>query len=79
MWDYVFACRRSTEVVGASAVVAERLGHASPSVTLNVYSHVTPSMQKEAAAALERVRGARMGTGSGTVEHAYSAAMRSIA
>jgi len=33
--------------------VAERLGHATLNVTLNVYSHVTPTMQREAAAALD--------------------------
>jgi len=30
-------------------VVAERLGHSSTSVTLSVYSHVTPAMQADAA------------------------------
>ena len=30
-------------------VVSERLGHASIEITLNVYSHVLPTMQKEAA------------------------------
>ena len=32
-------------------VVAERLGHATVNVTLNVYPHVTATMQREAAAA----------------------------
>ncbi len=36
-------------------VVAERLGHTTPSVTLNVYSHVTPTMQREATATLDAV------------------------
>lgn len=36
-------------------VVAERLGHSTPSVTLNVYSHVTPTMQREATATLDAV------------------------
>lgn len=31
-------------------VVSERLGHAKASITLDVYSHVLPSMQQEAAA-----------------------------
>jgi integrase len=31
-------------------VAAERLGHADPTLFTNLYSHVTPSMQKEAAA-----------------------------
>ena len=33
-------------------VVSERLGHASISITLDIYSHVLPSMQREAADAL---------------------------
>lgn len=36
-------------------VVAERLGHTTPSVTLNVYSHVTPTMQREATETLDAV------------------------
>jgi integrase len=39
-------------------IVAERLGQATPTVTLNVYSHVTPTMQAEAADLLDRVLGA---------------------
>jgi integrase len=31
-------------------VAAERLGHSDPALFMNLYSHVTPSMQKEAAA-----------------------------
>lgn len=31
-------------------VVSERLGHASPMITLGVYAHVMPGMQREAAA-----------------------------
>ena len=34
-------------------VVSERLGHASISMTMDLYSHVTPNMQKEAAMALQ--------------------------
>jgi integrase len=30
-------------------VVSERLGHAKVSITLDVYSHVVPTLQKEAA------------------------------
>lgn len=36
-------------------VVAERLGHASVTLTLDVYSHVMPGMQEEATAQLERM------------------------
>lgn len=34
-------------------IVSERLGHNSISMTMDLYSHVTPSMQKEAAMALQ--------------------------
>lgn len=36
-------------------VVSERLGHASPGFTLNVYQHVLPGMQAEAAEVLDRL------------------------
>lgn len=35
-------------------VVARRLGHADPTVTLKVYSHVLPTMQREAARKLDK-------------------------
>jgi integrase len=35
-------------------IVAEKLGHASVNLTLNVYSHTIPSMQHEAAEAIEK-------------------------
>jgi len=35
-------------------VVSERLGHASVSTTLDVYSHVLPDLQKDAVAGLQR-------------------------
>jgi len=38
-------------------VVAERLGHANTATTLEVYSHVTPSMQLEAVEKIERLFG----------------------
>jgi len=31
-------------------VVSERLGHASPTVTMTVYAHVLPGSQRDAAA-----------------------------
>ena len=34
-------------------IVSERLGHASVSLTLDTYSHVTPDLQEEAAEALD--------------------------
>ncbi|HEX8771274.1 MAG TPA: tyrosine-type recombinase/integrase [Acidimicrobiales bacterium] len=36
-------------------VVSERLGHASPAFTMNVYQHVLPGMQAEAAATFARL------------------------
>lgn len=51
----------ATLMLGAGThirVVAERLGHADPAVTLRVYAHVTPTMQSEAAAAMDRILGA---------------------
>jgi integrase len=41
--------------VGHPKIVAERLGHATVNVTLNVYSHVTSTIQREAAATLDRL------------------------
>jgi integrase len=41
-------------------IVQERLGHATPTFTLHIYSHVLPGMQHEAAARLqERLFGRR--------------------
>lgn len=40
-------------------ISADMLGHATVAVTLDTYSHVTPTMQREAAAALDAVLGAR--------------------
>jgi len=39
-------------------VVAERLGHSDPGLTLRVYAHATATMQGEATAAMDRVLGA---------------------
>ena len=36
-------------------IVSERLGHASIGITLDVYSHILPSMQTEAADAIDRL------------------------
>lgn len=38
-------------------VVFERLGHASPDITLRLYAHVLPGMQKDAAAVMDRLLG----------------------
>ncbi len=55
-------CRRSRSRASATLlfaegvhpkVVQERLGHSQISLTLDTYSHVLPSMQKEAAGKLD--------------------------
>ena len=38
-------------------MVSERLGHASVGITLDTYSHVLPSMQSEAAQAIDHLFG----------------------
>jgi integrase len=38
-------------------IVSERLGHSSVSITLDLYSHVTPTMQRQAAYAMDRLLG----------------------
>jgi integrase len=38
-------------------VVSERLGHSSIGITLDTYSHVLPSMQVEAARAVDEIFG----------------------
>jgi integrase len=48
-------------MVGAGThirVVAERLGHADPAVSLRVYAHGGATLQREAAAAMDRIPGA---------------------
>jgi integrase len=40
-------------------VASERLGHASVGITLDLYSHVTPTMQREAVAEITRKRSVR--------------------
>lgn len=41
-------------------VVSERLGHASATITMNVYQHVMPGMQQEAAAKFAAIVGGAM-------------------
>jgi integrase len=38
-------------------VISERLGHAGIEITLNTYSHVLPTMQKQAALKMNRLLG----------------------
>jgi integrase len=42
-------------------VVSERLGHATASITLDVYSHVLPDMQAEAVAKIDAALGVALG------------------
>jgi integrase len=39
-------------------IVSETLGHASVAITLDIYSHVLPDMQQQAAAAMDAILGA---------------------
>ena len=36
-------------------IVSERLGHSGVGITLNLYSHVVPGLQEQAAAGLDRL------------------------
>jgi integrase len=36
-------------------IVSERLGHATIGITLDTYTHILPSMQTEAAEAIDRI------------------------
>jgi integrase len=36
-------------------IVSEMLGHSTIAITLDLYSHVTPTMQRDAAAVLDAV------------------------
>ena len=38
-------------------VVSEMLGHSTVAITLDVYSHVTPAMNREAAKAMDSIFG----------------------
>jgi integrase len=38
-------------------VVSEMLGHSSVSITLDVYGHVLPDIQRDAASAMRRMLG----------------------
>jgi integrase len=38
-------------------IVSEMLGHATIAITLNLYSHVLPDMQRDATAAMDRLLG----------------------
>jgi len=36
-------------------IVSKRLGHAKPSITLDIYGHLIPSMQKQVAQTMDEV------------------------
>jgi integrase len=50
-------------------IVGERLGHVSITLTLDVYSHVLPDMQKAAAEKLENILFRKAGTQDGNGQH----------
>ncbi len=58
--------RRSSCSLGLHPKIAqERLGHSTIAVTLDVYSHVTETMQDDAAARIDAAfRGAKVGLSS---------------
>lgn len=43
-------------------VISERLGHTNITITLNIYAHVTPGMQRQAVEALDRILEKRIAT-----------------
>ncbi len=43
--------------------VAGRLGHSTPSMTLNVYGHLLPGAQEEAARVMDRIVRKALGEG----------------
>ena len=61
-FDIVQTSPRTSLATGvAPKVAAERLGHADPTLFTNLYSHVTPTMQREAA---DKIGMALFGTGT---------------
>ncbi|HVB76750.1 MAG TPA: site-specific integrase, partial [Candidatus Nitrosotalea sp.] len=56
--DLRHSCATLLLVQGIPAkVVADILGHSTVNLTLNLYSHVVPSLRREAAAAMDRALG----------------------
>ena len=64
--ESVFRHSHATQLLLAGVhpkVAQERFGHSTISVTLDLYSHVSETMQEDAAAKLDAAfRGARIGT-----------------
>jgi integrase len=50
-------------------IVIEMLGHSQIVITLDLYSHVTATMQQEAARAFEGLPGSQVGSQKGATEH----------
>jgi len=63
LYDLRHSCATLLLAAGENPkIVSERLGHAGIAMTLDVYSHVLPSMQQAAADKLESLLFARTGT-----------------
>lgn len=63
-WAHVHTLRHTHATAGLSAgihplVMSKRLGHSTIAVTLDLYSHVTPALQHEAAESIERALAVR--------------------
>jgi integrase len=50
-------------------IVSEMLGHSQIAITLDLYSHVTATMQQEAVRAFEGLFGSQVGSQEGAAEH----------
>jgi hypothetical protein len=48
--------------------VSELLGHSQVGITLDLYSHVTATMQQEAVRAFDGLLGSQLGSQQGTTE-----------
>jgi integrase len=63
LYDLRHSCATLLLQAGESSkVVSERLGHSTITLTLDVYTHVLPDMQKAAAEKLENLLFSRTGT-----------------
>lgn len=56
-------------------LVAERLGHAHPSITLNVYAHILNDQRKRAAISLDGLLGAAPSAATGMATHGNARAL----
>ena len=50
-------------------IVSELLGHTQIGITLDLYSHVTATMQRDAVQAFEGLLGSSQGSSRGSAEH----------